>query len=56
MVVVKKRLLIFNYLENKERIKKRDRDRYESMTDIKRNEKIKKSLDRYYKLNAQYKE
>ena len=44
------------YQKNKEKIKKRERDRYNSMTDIKRTEKIQKSLDRYYKLKAQYKE
>ena len=37
-------------------IEKRERDRYGSMTDIKRNEKKRKSLERYYKLKAQYKE
>ena len=32
------------YRENKEMIKKRERDRYKSMTDIERNAKINKSL------------
>ena len=45
-----------HYQENKEMIKKRERDRYKSMTDIERNEQINKSLNRYYKLKAQYKE
>ena len=42
------------YQKNKEMIKKRERDRYKSMTDIERNEKINKSLERYYKLKGQY--
>ena len=42
------------YQKNKEKIKKRGR--YNAMTNIKRREKIQKSLDRYYKLKAQYKE
>ena len=37
-------------------IKERERNRYRSMTDIERNEKKRKSLDRYYKLKVQYKE
>ena len=36
--------------------KKREKERYRSMTDIERNEKKRKSLERYYKLKAQYKE
>ena len=32
--------------------KKSERDRYNSMIDIERNEKISKSLKRYYKLKA----
>ena len=51
MVVVKKKLLCI-IKKNKEVIKKRERDIYKSMTDIERNEKIKKSLDRYYKLKS----
>ena len=42
--------------KNKERIKSREEDRYRSMTDIERSEKKRKSLERYYKLKAQYKE
>ena len=53
--MVKKKLL--NIIKkNKEMIKKRERDRYKSMADIERNEKINKSLERYYKLKAHYKE
>ena len=55
MVVVKKKLL-FIIKKTKKRSKKRERDRYNSMTEIEKNEKIKKPLDRYYKLKAQYKE
>ena len=44
------------YQKNKEMIEKREKDRYRSMTDIDRNEKKRKSLERYYKLKAQYKE
>ena len=44
------------YQKNKETIKKREKDRDRSMTDIERNEKKRKSLERYYKLKAQYKE
>ena len=44
------------YQKNKETIKKREKYRYRSMTDIERNEKKRKSLGRYYKLKAQYKE
>ena len=44
------------YQKNKETIKERQIKRYRSMTDKERNEKIKKSLGRYYKLKAQYKE
>ena len=44
------------YQKNKEMIKKREKDRYRSMTDVERNEKKRKSLERYYKLKAQYKE
>ena len=47
----KKKLLCI-IKKNKEVIKKRERDIYKSMTDIERNEKIKKSLDRYYKLKS----
>ena len=45
-----------HYQKNKEMIKKREKDRYRSMTWIERNEKKRKSLERYYKLKAQYKE
>ena len=44
------------YQKNKEMVKKREEDRYRSMTVIERNGKIKKSLERYYELKAQYKE
>ena len=44
----------FYYQKNKEMIKKREKDRYRSMTDIERNEKKRKSLERYYKRKAQY--
>ena len=44
------------YQKNKETIKNREKDSYRSMTDIERNEKKRKSLERYYKLKAQYKE
>ena len=44
------------YRKNKGTIKERERKRYKSMTNIERNEKIKKSSDRYYKLKSQYKE
>ena len=44
------------YKKNKETIKKRKKDRYRSMTDIERNQKKRKSLERYYILKAQYKE
>ena len=44
------------YQRNKEMIKKKEKDRYRSMTDIERNEKKRKSLERYYQLKEQYKE
>ena len=44
------------YQKNKETIKNREKDSYRSMTDIERNEEKRKSLERYYKLKAQYKE
>ena len=45
------------YYKKKQRNnKKREKDKYRSMTDIERNEKKRKSLERYYKLKAQYKE
>ena len=44
------------YQKNKEMIKKREKDRYRSMTVIERNAKKRKSMERYYKLKAQYKE
>ena len=37
-------------------IKKREKDRYRSMTDIERNVKKRKSLERYYKPKSQDKE
>ena len=37
-------------------IKKREKNRYRSMTDIEKNKKKRKSLERNYKLKAQYKE
>ena len=37
-------------------IKKREKDRCRSMTDMERNEKKRKLLEKYYKLKAQYKE
>ena len=43
------------YQKNKE-TKRREKGRYRSMTDIERNEKKRKSLERYHKLKAQYKE
>ena len=46
---------VIYYQKNKEMIKKRKRDRYKSMAGIERNEKINKSIERYYKLKAQYK-
>ena len=44
------------YQKKKEKIKKIEKDKYKPMTDIERNEKKRKSLDRCYKLKAQYKE
>ena len=44
------------YQKKKETIKKREKDRYRSMTDIERNDEKRKSLERYYKLKVQYKE
>ena len=41
------------YHKNKDMIKKREKDRYRSMTYIERNEKKRKSLERYSKLKAQ---
>ena len=38
------------YKENKEKIKKRERERYRNMDKFEKNDKIKKSLDRYYRL------
>ena len=52
--VVKKKLLCI--IKNQRDDEKREKDRYRSMTDIERNEKKRKSLERYYKLKAQYKE
>ena len=44
------------YQKNKEIIKKREKDKYKGMS-IEERKKIKKrSLERYYKLKAQYKE
>ena len=43
------------YRENKEIIKKRERDKYKWM-DTEEKNKIKRSSKRYYKLKAQYKE
>ena len=51
-----KEIAALYYQKNKETIKKREADRYRSTTDIERNEKKRKSLERYYKLKAQYKE
>ena len=42
-----------HYQKNEETIKKREKYRYRSMTDIERDEKKRKSLKRYYKLKAQ---
>ena len=53
--VVKKKLLCIIKKKN-ETIKKREKDRYRSMTDIERNDEKRKSLERYYKLKVQYKE
>ena len=53
--VVEKKLFC-SIKKNKETMKKREKDRYRSMTDIERNEKKIKSLERYYKLKAQCKE
>ena len=47
---------VLYYQKNKDKIKRREKDSYRSMTDIERNEKKRKSLERYYKLKAQYKE
>ena len=52
--MVKKKL--FCIIKKTKRIKSREEDRYRSMTDIERSEKKRKSLERYYKLKAQYKE
>ena len=52
--MVKKKLLCI--IKNQRDDEKREKDRYRSMTDIERNEKKRKSLERYYKLKAQYKE
>ena len=52
--MVKKKLLCI--IKKQRDDKKRENDRYRSMTDIERNEKKRKSLERYYKLKAQYKE
>ena len=38
--------------EKQRNIKKREKDSYRSMTDIERNKKKRKSLERYYKLKA----
>ena len=37
---------VLHYQKNKEMIKKIEKDRYRSMTDIERNEKKRKSLER----------
>ena len=53
--VVKKKLLhIIN--KNKEMIKKRETHKYSMMSTDDRNKKKRKSLERHYKLKAQYKE
>ena len=44
------------YKKTQRNNKKIEKDRYRSMADIERNEKTRKSLERYYKLKAQYKE
>ena len=44
------------YKKNKEMMKNREKTRYRSMTDIERNGKKRKPLERYCKLKAQYKE
>ena len=44
------------YQKNKEIITKRERDKYKVMSREDRNEKKRKSLERYYKIKAQYKE
>ena len=49
--MVKKKLLCI--IKKKQRNnKKSERDRYKLMTDVERNEKKIKSLERYYKLKA----
>ena len=55
-VVKKKLLCIIKKKQRNNKIKKREKDRHRSMIDIERNEKKRKSLERYYKLKAQYKE
>ena len=47
---------VLYYQKNKGKIKRREKDTCGSMTDIERNEKKRKSLERYNKLKAQYKE
>ena len=42
--------------KNKEMIKEREKDIYQMMSREDRDEKKRKSLERYYKIKAQYKE
>ena len=42
------------YQENKEMIKQKERHKYKVMSAEDRNEKKRKSLERYHKLKAQY--
>ena len=41
------------YRKNKEEIRKRERERYRKLDKLEKKDKIKKSLDRYYRLKKE---